>query len=594
MVTEVQIGFDFDQEAGGVLVPAYTGHPLRPYQKDADEGIRARLRENKSTLVVMATGTGKTTIFAHLAHNWPSRDYAPELSDRVLVLAHREELLFQARARLASQTGEMVGLEKAEYRSGTERIVVASVQTLYSEARRHQWKPDTFGLVIYDEAHHACSKKNREIVEYFSAAKVVGFTATPDRADEKAMGAVFESDPPACVYEIDDAIADGWLVPVEVHEIFLGELDLSSCSTTAGDLNQGDLDAAMVEAAIAHMVKSTVENSDEMKTLFFTTSVDNASRSAELFQDLRPGSARTVNAKTPMDLRRLILSGFERGDFQYLTNVGIATEGYDCPPVACIAQGRPTKSRSLHAQIVGRGLRPMFPADFDPNTATAEERRAAIARSAKPVCRVLEFTGNSGRHSLACTVDILGGKYDDDEVAEAKKKVREKPGLRAGEALEEARNEIAAKKRNEAARKLLAAAKTNYTKRVFNPFEANAFDVLHIRRSREDESAERFGGSVATDNQLWRLRRDGVAIPKGLTKTAASKLIATVAKRKEMGLCNFGQAAFIEHHGIPSTRLSFTQAAEMIGAIHAAGEQRPPADVCERIIGRERMVGEDG
>jgi hypothetical protein len=323
--------------------------------------------------------------------------------------------------------------------------------------------------------------------------------------------------------------------------------------------------------------------------LLFTTSVDNATRMAELFNGIRASSSNTVNAKTQTDLRKIILRDFEAGAFQYMPNVGIATEGYDCPPVACIGMGRPTKSRSLYAQMIGRGLRPIFPPGFNPNTATADERKAAIAASVKPCCRVIEFTGNSGKHELACAVDILGGKYDEDVVKAAKKKVRDNPGLRPGEALETAQKEITENKRNEAARKLLLQAKTNYTKTIGNPF-----DVLHIRRTKEDAWSARFGGAVASEAQVSALTRFGVTIPAGLTKYQASKLIGTCVKRRELGLCTFKQVVVLERYGVPAINLSFSRASEMMDAVKKAGWKRPPQDVYERIAGRERTAGEDG
>ena len=557
-----QLGLCFERsEASGLLVPdppRVSQQPLRPYQREAIEGIHKQLAENRSTLLVIPTGTGKTRVFTDVAHNWTD--------GRVLVLAHRDELLQQARQRIAKETGELVGLEQAENRSGLERIVVGSVQTLCQPDRLHGWKPDTFGLVIVDEAHHGPSPSYKRIFDHFASAKLLGVTATPDRADEKAMGQVFES--VAFVYEIEDAIRDSWLVPIRVREIFLGELDLSACKTTAGDLNQGDLDAAMVEEAIAHMVKSTIEEAGDLKTLFFTTSVDNATRSAELFNQIKPGSARSVNGKTPIDIRRQTLSGFERGDFQYLTNCGIATEGYDCPPVACIAQGRPTKSRSLHAQIIGRGLRP-FPGKTD--------------------CLVLEFTGNSGKHQLASTVDILGGKYDEDEVEAAKKKVRENPGMRAGDALEQAAAEIEEKKRNENARKLLLAARANYTKREFNPF-----DVMHAPKSKQDVWNDRFNGAVPSEAQMgWLLSRK-VDIPKDFTKAKASKLIGLLKEREQKGLANYNQTKTLEMYGLDAMKLSYKQACDLMWEIKRANNKMPSQRVVDGILNRERSPGEDG
>lgn len=493
------------------------------------------------------TVTHNTRVFTDVAHNWPGR---------VLVLAHRDELLQQARERIAKETGEMVGLEQAEARAGLERIVVGSVQTLCQPDRLAGWKRDAFGLVICDEAHHGPSPSYKRIFNHFESAKLLGVTATPDRADEKAMGQVFES--VAFVYEIEDAINDGYLVPIRVREIFLGELDLAACRTTAGDLNQGDLDAAMVESAIAHMVKSTIEESGDLKTLFFTTSVENATRSAELFNQLKAGSARSVNGKTPIDVRRQTLAGFERGDFQYLTNCGIATEGYDCPPVACIAQGRPTKSRSLHAQIVGRGLRP-YPGKSD--------------------LLLLEFTGNSGKHNLASAVDILGGKYDEDEIALAKRKVRENQGMRAGDALVEAKAEIEEKKRNEAARKLLLAARANYTKREFNPF-----DVMHMKRDKHDEWGDRFGGAVPSDAQLGWLQSRRVDIPAGFTKAKASKLIGTLKQREALGLANYNQTKTLEMYGIQSINLSYKKACDLMWIIKSNGNKAPDPKAVDAIL----------
>jgi superfamily II DNA or RNA helicase len=552
--------------------------PLRPYQADWVTGTHAQLREYRSTLGIGATGSGKTTFFAHLANHWPERDYAKDLSDRVLVIAHGDELLRQARDRIAEETGENVGLEKAEARAGLERIVVASINTLYSEDRLHHWKPDSFGIVIYDECHHAVSPMNKAIIDYFSGAKVLGVTATPDRADEKAMGMVFESEHPAFVYEIDDAIDDGWLVPIHILPLHLQELDLSKAKGR-DDFTKEDLEDAMTEEVIAHMVKATLAESGDMLTLLFTTSVDNATRQAELINLHKPGSARTVNHHTPADERRGIISAFKRAEFQYLPNVGIATEGFDCELARCLAQGRPTKSRSLHAQIVGRVLRPIFPPGFDPNTATAAERREAIAASPKPFALILEFTGNSGKHDLVCSVDILGGKYDEEVVTLAKKRVRASAGMDAGDALAQAKAEIA-QMRNEAARKLLLQSKANYTKgNQFNPFE-----VLHVSPSKEDAWSERFGGSVATEKQVDYLRKCGVAIPANLTKQQAHHLIGSLIKRRDLNLATYKQVARLGQYGIQALNISFDKASQLMTAIAENGWSAPPAHVVDSIL----------
>lgn len=158
--------------------PTFDSFGLRPYQRDAAAAVMGEFRDKRSTLIVMATGLGKTQTFGAIAAVWPGR---------VLVLAHREELLDQARARLRQMTGEPVGLEQAGYWATGERIVVASVQTLVREQRRARFAKAPFGLIVVDEAHHTPAKSYRSILEAFPEARVLGVTATPDRGDGTAL-----------------------------------------------------------------------------------------------------------------------------------------------------------------------------------------------------------------------------------------------------------------------------------------------------------------------------------------------------------------------------------------------------------------------
>lgn len=553
----MQLSIAFDQEeASGLFVPRQSEQPLRPYQQAAVDAIREKLAEFRSTLLVLPTGCGKTRVFTEIAGQWPGR---------VLVLAHRDELLQQARKRMEAETGEHVGLEQADFRGGDERIVVGSIQTMCQPNRLAGWKPTDFDLVIVDEAHHCPSPSYKRVLDHFTG-KVLGVTATPDRADEKAMGQVFES--VAFVYEIEDAINDQWLAPLRVKQVYIEAINLAACRTVAGDLNQGDLDAAMaVEEALHGVVNATLEQSGDRRTLAFTTSVENAKRLAEIFNRYRPDCARSVDGGTPLDLRRQILADFGRGAYQYLVNCAIATEGFDCPEIACVAMARPTKSRALFAQMVGRGLR-IHPSKTD--------------------CLILEFTGNSGKHQLASSCDILGGRYDEDEVEAAKKKVKANPGMRADEALTEAHAEAEKRKADEAARRANLQAKVKYSVREFNPF-----DVLHIR-NREQEWSERFGGAVATEGQIKLLKDKGVKVPMGLTKQKANKLISTIIERAKHGRSSYAQISSLSQYGIPAFDLSYSQAQQMTVAVIQAGYKRPSQDVYDRIVNRERTAGEDG
>lgn len=540
-------------------MPSVVDAGLRPYQQAAVDGIREKLADARSTLLVMPTGTGKTRTFGSVIHNWPGR---------VLVLAHRDELLQQARKHIAQVTGELVGLEQAGFYAGRERVVVASIQSISQVDRLSRWAPDTFSLIVVDEAHHAPSPTYVRTLEHFSQGKILGVTATPDRADEKAMGRVFET--VAYVYEIQDAIEQGYLCPIRVRQVHIDAINLTAVRTVAGDFNQGDLDNAMaVEEAMHGIAKSTLEEAGERKTLMFTTSVENTKRLAEILNRYRPGCAQQVDGETPIDLRRATLAGFESGRFQFLVNCGIATEGYDCPKIGCIGMARPTKSRALFAQMVGRGLR--------------------IHPEKPDGCLVLEFTGNSGRHELASSVDILGGRYTDDEVAAAKKHVAANPGMRADEALAKAHEEAEKAKQAEIARRARIMASVKYRTTDINPF-----DVLHLRASNDVEWGDRFGGAPPSEKQLAALGKFGVDVPKNCTKQQAHKLLDACFARSKHGLARYKQVKLLSRYGIPAINVSMGKASALIDAVKSNGWKAPPESVVRAILGHEREPGEDG
>jgi superfamily II DNA or RNA helicase len=559
-VTAMQLGF-FDPKPKVVTPPPDVSSNLRPYQAKAVTRIREALKENRSTLVVAPTGTGKTQIFTEVIRTWPGR---------VLLIAHRDELLSQARHRIAEATRELVGLEQAGWYAGDERIVVASIQSISQPDRLARWAPDTFGLVVCDEAHHMPSPTYVRTQEHFASAKFLGVTATPDRHDEKAMGRCFDT--VADVYEIEDAIHDGWLCQIRVRQVHIESIDLRAVRTVAGDFNQGDLDKAMaVEEALHGVATATLREAGSRKTLMFTTSVDNTKRLSEIMNRYREGCARQVDGETPMNLRRATLEAFESGQFQFLVNCGIATEGYDCPKISCIAMARPTKSRALFAQMVGRGLR-IHPEKSDG-------------------CMVLEFTGNSGKHSLASTVDILGGRYTDSEVERAKNIVRESPGIPADEALRRAHEEAEKKAQAEMARRAAVKANVRYSVTDIDPFS-----VLHLRTNRDVEWGVRFGGSPPTEKQMNALEKFGVDIPKNCTKQQASALLNACFARANRGLARYKQIKLLERHGIPALNIKMETASVLIDALKGNGWRTPPRNVLDSLLARqrEREPGEEG
>jgi superfamily II DNA or RNA helicase len=538
-----------------VAAPERERRQPRPYQEAGIEAIREKLAADRSTLFVCPTGGGKTFV----ASTYIER-HVPEAP--VIWLAHREELVDQGIADLSAVVGEYVAKEKADARALGGRLVVASVQTLKGERlddfRARYARP---ALIVVDEAHHAVAPSYRKILDAFPDAKVLGLTATPDRADERAMGQVFDS--VAFVYEILDAIHDGYLCPVKRLKVNVDAIDLSGVGTVAGDLNQGQLDVVMSLEKVLHgIAEPLIREAGDRRTIVFSTSVENAHRMAEIINRYRPESARAVDGGTDFNLRRRTLADHKAGAYQFLCNVGVLTEGYDDPGVACVAIARPTKSRSLYAQMAGRGLRIL---------------------DGKPDCLLLDFVGRNGAHKLATALDILGGKYDDEVVAKAREIAdREDAGaLPTHEALEMAAKEIAAAKAREAAKRARIKAKVDYRTEAVDPFA-----LLHLK-PRQDDYAERFG-MTATEKQIAALKNAGVDVPENLSRIKASQLLGSVFKRRELGLATFKQLKTLSRYGVTDVNIGFRRASEMIDEIARNGWKLPA-----NLNAREREPGED-
>jgi len=562
------------------VIVAPVGDPdgLRPYQREAVEAIHRELQKHDSTLIVMATGTGKTQTFGAVAKRWEGR---------VLVLAHRKELIDQARKRLSLMTNEFVGVEKAARAAVGERIVIGSVQTLKGIDRLLKFPPGYFSLIVIDEAHHSCAVSYRLMLNHFTGAKlitlekgkphvisngvtndtkVLGVTATPDRADELAMEQVFTS--VAYRYDIDRGQAEGFLCPVEILPIVVEGIKLAAVKTTAGDFNQGQLDAVMGAEKVLHGVcnEKLFEHCGDRRVVGFATSVANAASMAEILNRYRPGCARAVNGKTPEKEREAILKGHQRGEYQFLFNVGVLTEGYDDPAISCILMIRPTKSRALYAQMMGRGLRPA---------------------PGKADLLVLDFSGNSGKHKLVSALDILGGRWSEDVIARAKADAK-KPGnvaKRSEEALRAAAKAIEDEKNAEIARRAQIKAETVEWRIKKN---GDALAAFGVKSSGEFDSRS----PPITMDQIARLSRFKIDIPPNCTRAQASKIIGIAIMRMRRGWATYRQVEKLSRHGISAQQMPMATATKLITAIYANGGRDLPPDRVTAII-NSREVGED-
>ncbi len=530
----------------------------RDYQEAGRVAIFKEWETKRSTMVEMATGTGKTALFTSVIKQ--------RQPGRALVLAHRNELIVQAANAIESNAGLSVEIEKAELYASTNLyhktpVVVSSIQTQCSgpkTARRYKrFRPDDFSTIVVDELHHCMCPTWREVIDYYMQnpnAKLLGVTATGDRADGKGLGDVIES--VAFKYGIEDAIRDGWLVDVVQHYVRVNGLDFSNIRTTKGDLNEGDLAKVMEqEQNIQGIVQPTLEDmwglepkslsgidvskwpekfvgKTPKRTIIFTVSVAQAEMCCNIFNRVMSG-VKWVCGKTRDEDRASILKDFSTGKVSAVVNVGILTEGYDNPAVELIVMGRPTKSRVLYSQCIGRCTRPL-PGVVD-DAPTAEYRRWAILSSLKPYARILDFVGNSGKHNLISSTDILSGKVSDDVRERAKQNAIEsgRPKLisktLSNADLELQREEVERRRLAEEAHKAQLVAKSQFHTKQVNAFGKKDHTIpLQYGKSRD--------GRNYTPNQLYVLREAGCDPNRYPYKQGQAIIASQIAKwRKQRG-----------------------------------------------------------
>lgn len=327
---------------------------LRPYQQEAlDSIVDAETKGISKQLVVLPTGAGKTILFSHLP--LIRKNTLP-----MLVLAHRAELLDQARTKiLASNPDLSVEIEQAERKAGKVDVVVASVATLgrNNTPRILEYPVDYFKSIVIDEAHHSAAQSYRRIVDYFNAPFLLGVTATPQRSDNTRLTDVFDE----IVYykSIQDLIEDGYLSPLIGYRV-KSNTDITKVEIQNGDYNQSQLeDHINTPERNAHIVASYNDLAADTKAVVFCAGVAHARDLAASFaQSTQVGSAvRVIVGTTPSEERSQILKDFSSGEVKVLVNVGVLTEGFDEPSIETIIIAKPTRSTLLYTQIVGRGTR---------------------------------------------------------------------------------------------------------------------------------------------------------------------------------------------------------------------------------------------
>lgn len=338
---------------------------LRPYQTDAIDKLReAMLQGAKKPLLVMPTGAGKTVTFAEVARRSLGRNR------RVLVLAHRQELIRQAGNKLAA-VGVPYGIVMPGEPRTDHAVQVASIQTMINRLDEHQ----PFGLIIVDEAHHSTATTYKTVLEKWPDAFVLGVTATPERLDGKGLGDIFD----AMVLgpSVKDLIKLGALCSFTAYSGT--EADLSNVKTVMGDYNQKQLKKAVAKATlVGDMVETYAKYANNLSTLAYGVSIEHAEMIAEEFNDAGIPAA-AVSGKTHKDVRARALRDLQSGAIKVLASCEVFGEGIDLPNVSAVILARPTQSLTIHLQQIGRGLRP------------AQGKHQLI---------ILDHAGNCRRHGL--------------------------------------------------------------------------------------------------------------------------------------------------------------------------------------------------
>ena len=481
---------------------------LRPYQIEAVESIITSFDEHDKNLAVMPTGSGKTIVFAEIANRLRPR--------KTLILAHREELIDQAVDKIRKVSGGVtIGVEKAERTANlTDDIVVASVQSMLR--RTDKFPASHFGLIVCDEAHHALSESWQSVLDRFGNCWVLGVTATPDRGDKRNLGEYFDN----IAYELGlfDLIKAGYLCPISVQSVPIN-LDLrGTVRTTAGDFNSSDLGHALTPY-LEQIAGAISEYCSDRKTLVFLPLIETSKRFTEILNQ------KGINAEhidgTSED-RKEILTRFDASSKpSILCNAMLLTEGYDCPSVDCVVVLRPTRSRPLYAQMVGRGTR------------IADEKKNLL---------LLDFLWMHERHSLCRPSHLIAPTTD---IAED---ITQLSAMSLGQVDLISMLETATATREETLRRELAKNSKKQAKVIDIADYALS---LHRMDLADFECSMRWHDEPVTEMQTALLFRFGLDTSSVRCRGQASAILDVIVRRSKMGLATPKQVKWLKRMGHP-------------------------------------------
>lgn len=494
---------------------------LRPYQLKAVEATTAAWTQCDRLLGVAATGAGKTIIASHLFRQ--RLTLGPSL-----FIAHRKELLSQAsdkiwRVNKEAHFGFNVGLERATDRASTQDdVVVASIQSLHQK-RLQRWDRNHFRTIVIDECHRAAAKTYQNVLNHFCDCKTLGITATPDRSDQRSLGEVFE----AIAFEIGliGLIDEHWLAPIRVEQIPL-KVDVSE----VGLDNQGDLDAVQLGHVLEPYLGALaleIAKRPERKTLVFLPLVKLSQEFAAICRELGL-AAEHIDGQSKD--RAEILERFNKSETRVLSCAMLLAEGFDEPSLDCICVFRPTQSRSLYAQCLGRGFR---------------------IHPGKENLLVLDPLWLSEEHSLIKPASLIA--KSEAEAEAIGKLLAEEPDLLTAQRNNDAIN-LALVRQRAAQLAARAQAMAKRDRKVFDPLEFAS--ALADPELADFEGVMPWHFEGVSPKQAALLQQFGINIDAVQNRGHASKLLDKLLGRQRQNLATFRQLRWLVKYEYPNAELA--------------------------------------